>query len=121
MTQLDIENVMERFALMADLNEKAAAKYRPLCEDAMAQISRRAKDDSAVAQGILCAAAASLALYRWALANACAGEESFSAGDVKVIKRMGNVETARQAWRESAAAAAPYLKDEGFLFERIGK
>lgn len=118
---MDIENVMERFALMADLNEKAAGKYRPFCEDAMAEIRRRAKDDSAAAQGILCAAAASLALYRWALANACAGEESFSAGDVKIAKSGMNVETARQAWRESAAAAAPYLKDEEFLFERIKK
>ncbi|MCY1715089.1 hypothetical protein [Caproiciproducens galactitolivorans] len=118
---MDIENVMERFALMADLSDKAAAKYKPFCEDAMAEIKRRAKDDSAAAQGILCAAAASLALYRWALANACAGEESFSAGDVRVTKSGMNVETARQAWRESVAAAAPYLKDEGFLFERIKK
>lgn len=116
---MEIVNVMERFALMADLSEKAAEKYKPFCEDAMTEISRRARNDSAAAQGILCAAAASLALYRWVLANACGGEESFSAGDVKISKSGMNVETAHQAWRESAAAAAPYLTDEGFLFERI--
>ncbi|MBW7572718.1 hypothetical protein [Caproiciproducens faecalis] len=114
-----IEDVAERFALMADLSAESAARFLPLCEDAMAEISRRVKQEVPEAQGLLCAAAASLALYRWAVVTAGSGVQSFSAGDVKVTKSAAGVEMARQAWRESVAAAAPYLKDEGFLFEGI--
>lgn len=114
-----IEDVTERFALMADLSTESAARWKPLCEDAMAEISRNVREGVSAPEGVLCAAAASLALYRWALATAGAGADSFSAGDVKVTRSSGNVAMAKQAWRESAAAAAPYLKDDGFLFERI--
>ncbi len=114
-----IDDVTERFALMADLSAESAARFKPLCEDAMAEISRNVREGVSAPEGVLCAAAASLALYRWAMMTASAGMGSFSAGDVKVTKSNSNVEMARQAWRESAAAAAPYLKDDGFLFERI--
>lgn len=118
---MNIDEVMERFTLMADLSETTAAKYKPLCTDAMAEINRMSRSDEAAAQGVLCAAAASLALYRWALMNASSSTEDFSVGDVKVTKRSQNAEMAKQAWREAASAAAPYLEDTGFLFERTCK
>jgi len=118
---VSIEEVMERFTLMADLSDAAAVRYQPLCADAMAEINRLIRSSDPAAQGALCAAAASLALYRWALMNASSSVGSFSAGDVKITKNNGNVEMAKQAWREAAAAAAPYLADSGFLFERICK
>lgn len=118
---MSIEEVMERFTLMADLSDAAAVRYQPLCVDAMTEINRLTRNNDVAAQGILCAAAASLALYRWALMNASNGVGSFSVGDVKVTKSSENVEMAKQAWREAAAAAAPYLEDSGFLFERISK
>lgn len=118
---MSIEEVMERFTLMADLSDAAAVRYQPLCADAMAEINRLTRNNDVAAQGILCAAAASLALYRWALMNASNSVGSFSVGDVKVTKSSENVEMAKQAWREAAAAAAPYLEDSGFLFERICK
>jgi hypothetical protein len=118
---VEIEEVMERFTLIADLGSAAASRYRPLCLDAMAEINRKIRNNDPAAQGILCAAAASLALYRWALMNASDSVSSFAAGDVKVTKSADNVAMARQAWREAAAAAAPYLEDSGFVFERICK
>ena len=116
---MKIEDVVERFILMTDLNSDRAAKYQPLCEDAMAEIDRRTMQDDPAAQTILCAAAAALALYRWALMTASTEIGSFSAGDVKITKSSTSVAMAKEVWAE--AAAAPYLKDSGFLFERIQK
>ncbi len=112
---------MERFALMADLSADQAEKYLPLCEDAAEEITRRSEQvqNGAAAQRVLCAAAAALVLYRWALFSASGDLGSFSAGDVKVVKSGANVVAAKQVWQEAAAAAAPYLKDDGFLFRRI--
>jgi hypothetical protein len=115
------EDVMERFLLMADLGSSAAARYRPLCEDAMAEIGRRVVRDDAESQPFLCAAAAALMLYRWSLLSASADLGSFAAGDVKITKSGTNAAVAKQVWEEAAAAAAPFLADNDFLFERIQK
>jgi hypothetical protein len=118
---VEIEDVLERFTLMADLSSSGAVKYQPLCEEAMAQIKHRAIREDGESQPLLCAAAAALALYRWALASAGANLGSFTAGDVKITKSGANVSIAKQAWEEAAAAAAPYLADTDFAFERIQK
>lgn len=112
---------MERFTLMADLSSSAAVKFQPVCVDAMAEINRRAVQNDDTAQPFLCAAAAALALYRWALMTASVDPECFSAGDVKITKSSTNAAMAKEAWREAAAAAAPYLADDDFIFERIQK
>jgi len=116
---VNIEDVMERFALMADLNTDRAEKFRPVCEDAMAEISRRAVLTDVEGQRVLCAAAAALALYRWALMASSGDLGSFSAGDVKITKSGANVAMAKEAWREAAAAAAPYMQDSEFLFRGV--
>ncbi len=110
---------MERFTLMADLSTDRAEKFRPLCEDTMAEISRRAVTADAQGQRPLCAATAALALYRWALMAASGDLGGFWAGDVKVAKSSANVAMAKEAWREAAAAAAPYMEDSEFLFRGI--
>lgn len=110
---------MERFALMADLSADKAARFLPLCEDAAEEITRRTVRNDAAAQRLLCAAAAALALYRWALMSASGDLGSFSSGDVKIVKSGANVSMAKEAWREAAAAAAPYLEDDEFLFRRV--
>lgn len=46
-------------------------------------------------------------------------ENGFAVGDVRVTKHAADVDTARTLWRESEAAAAPYLNDTQFVFERI--
>ena len=118
---MKIENVVERFVLMADLNSSDTVKYQPICEDAMAELNRRVLQDDAVAQPFLCAAAAALALYRWTLMTASNDLGDFSAGDVKITKSNTNVAMVKEMWQEAAAAAAPYLADKDFLFERIQK
>lgn len=95
--------------------------YQALCSDAASEI--RAGERASCGEesrDVLTAAAAALAFYRYILAYAGTGVESFSAGDVKVTSGTGNTESARRLWEGAAAAAAPYLTDTGcFLFGRI--
>ena len=108
-------------ALLTGLGEQEAGKYRPLCENARAQVMGIAKPDIGTAgELVLCSAAAALAFYRWTLLRAAAGAENgFAVGDVRVTKHAADVDTARTLWRESEAAAAPYLNDTQFVFERM--
>jgi len=110
------DEVLERFALMADLSAERAEKFRPLCGEAMTEISRRARSDDTNAHKALCAAAAALAFYRWALAGEANGPAGFALGEVKVSKNGTAAALAKEAWKEAEAAAAPYLEDDQFLF-----
>ena len=115
------QTIFEQFAALAGLEEKQAAGYWTLCDNARVQVEGIAKPETlADGEQILCATAAALAFYRWALLRAAMGEEtSFAAGDVRVTTGRADVSMARQLWREAEAAAAPYLNDNGFVFERM--
>lgn len=119
MADISAADVLERFALLAALPEPE--EFLPLCGDAAAELSGAQRDScGAEAQGALVSAAAALAFYRWALAQAATEAGSFSAGDVKVTADSGRASQARRLWREAIASAAPYLKDGGgFVFGRI--
>ena len=119
MTALDRSGVLERFALLSGLSE-GAERYLPLCSDAAAEVEKSERDGCPPEAGaVLTALAAALANYRYALAGAGASGASFTAGDVKVAPGTANLRPAKQLWRESAAAAAPYLQESTFLFGRI--
>ena len=119
MITLDRSDVLARFALLTGLGERAG-RYLPLCFDAAAEVERNERDGCPEqAQALLTAAAAALAGYRYALAQAGASGASFAAGDVKVAPGTGNLRPAKRLWRESAAAASPYLLENTFLFGRI--
>lgn len=119
MITLDRNDVLERFSLLANLCE-GAERYLSLCSDAAAEVERNEKDGCpAEAQPLLTAAAAALANYRYALAQTGASGASFTAGDLKVSPGTANLRPARQLWRETSAAASPYLQENTFLFGRV--
>lgn len=119
MTGPDPEAVLERFALLAGLGAEEAARYAPLCAEALGGLLRREREGCGEeAAAPLCMAAAALALYRKALADDACRENSFSAGDVKVSRSGPGAPAAKLLLREAEAAAAPYLEDPSFLFER---
>ena len=82
---METQAVFEQFALLTGLGEQEAGKYRPLCENARAQVMGIAKPDIGTAgELVLCSAAAALAFYRWTLLRAAAGAENgFAVGDVR--------------------------------------
>lgn len=108
--------MVRRFALLAGLTDTEAEKYAVLCGDAMEQIARRAVKTDGAAENVLCAAAAALALYRWALARAAAEPQEFTAGSVKIGWGGVSPAAAKEMWEQAAAAAAPCLRDENFWF-----
>lgn len=119
MIDIRAEDVLARFSMLCGREDAGA--YQALCSDAASEI-RTGERTSCGEEGrdALTAAAAALAFYRYVLANAGVGAESFSAGDVKVVSGIGNIESARKLWDGAAAAAAPYLAGTGcFLFGRI--
>lgn len=119
MMTLDMDGVLMRFALLTGLDSDGAMQYQPLCADAAREIERGERDGCGPeASGPLISAAAALACYRWSLAQGCAGSGSFEAGDVKVEPGKRDVSAVRRLWRESLAAASPYLSDFSFLFRR---
>ena len=119
MIELNPADVLERFTLLSGLCE-GAQRYLPLCSDAAAEVERNERENCPKeALALLTAAAAALANYRYALAQAGASGLSFTAGDVKVAPGTANLRPARQLWRESAAAASPYLLQNTFLFGRV--
>lgn len=120
MVEVNTDSVLERFSLLSGLSVDSAGAYLPLCKEAAAEIEQSEREDCGEPpQSSLCAAAGALAFYRYALAKGTGQGGSFSAGDVKVTENGGGIPYAKQLWRETLAAAAPYLKDGGsFLFER---
>ena len=119
MIALNRGDVLERFSLFANL-PKGAERYLPLCSDAAAEVERNERNGCpAGAQPLLTAAAAALANYRYALAQAGASGAAFTAGDVKISPGTVNLRPARQLWRETSAAASPYLQANTFLFGRV--
>lgn len=119
MIELNPADVLEHFALLSGLCE-GAQRYLPLCADAAAEVERNERENCPTqALALLTAAAAALANYRYALAQTGASGLSFTAGDVKAAPGTANLKPARQLWRESAAAASPYLLENTFLFGRI--
>lgn len=116
MITIDESDVKARLARMAGTDGNGE-QYTAVCTDAAAEIERGERDGCGPeSSGPLASAAAALAFYRVTLANACAG--SFEAGGVKVAPGQAEVASARRLWRESLAAAAPYLADTCFLFRR---
>lgn len=118
MITLDANGVAARFALLTGLGD-AAKQYQSFCEEAAKEMERGERDGCGPdASGPLTAAAAALACYRYVLADGCGGAGSFEAGDVKIAPGKRDSASARKLWRESLAAASPYLADTGFLFRR---
>ncbi len=119
MIALDVGEVLSRFALLTGLTDDGAKQYRPFCEDAAGEIARGERDGCGPeASGPLTSAAAALACYRRTLAEGCVVAGLFSANGVKISPEKRDVSSARRLWRESLAAAAPYLEDPCFLFRR---
>ncbi len=119
MITIAASDVLSRFEMLSGVEDAEA--YQALCSDAAEAVggSQRAScgEESRAA---LTAAATALAFYRFTLARCGTGAESFSAGDVKVVKSAGDAASAWNLWRGAAATAAPFLTDGGcFLFGRI--
>ena len=114
--KLDIQEILERFALIASLPMEEAVGYTALCSDAAGELTRRLRGTvSENNASRLEPAAASLAYYRYAMYQA-ANAEDFTVGDITVASgRDDKVRLAREVWME----IADLLSDDGFVFRGV--
>ena len=120
---MTLDVVLERFLVIADIDDENSAMWIPICSESIYEIKSKLKKDVSEEQnaGRLEAAAAVLTLYEYALySSVVTGAESFSAGEFKLkADTKTSVEIARKAWQEAKNSIAELLEDENFVFERI--
>lgn len=95
----------------------------PLCVCAAKEISARLKNGVDVTDIRLINAAAASVNYRFTVRKINSDDcvTSFKAGDVTVgISPQAIAERAEKEKNEALLAALPLLKDEGFVFRRVG-
>ncbi len=121
---MDIQAIVERFALMADLTAEEATKWEDICKECAYETysKKKAGADSEQAEMALMSLAATLAFYRYCLyTNTNIKGESFKVGDISVsaASSASNINTAQSALEEAKLAAAPYMIDDDFTFKQV--
>ena len=118
--KLDIQEILERFALIASLPMEEAVGYTALCSDAAGELTRRLRGTvSENNASRLEPAAASLAYYRYAMYQA-ANAEDFTVGDITVASgRDDKIRLAREVWMEAVREIADLLSDDGCVFRGV--
>lgn len=120
---MDIEKIVERFALLSSLSLEEASTFTYICSDAKNEIiSKLLPDvDLNLHSERLIAAAAALSLYRYMQLKALnQTTESISVGDVTVKENMNQaVKIAYEIWLDEKAKIADLLQDNDFVFWRV--
>ena len=120
---LVLQEVLDRFALIANLSADEVTPWIETCEDSISEIESNLREniDQELNSRRLEAAAAGLSFYKYSLYRASgAGMESFSAGELRIKTNSSeNVKIAYKAWQEAKNSIYDLLKDNNFVFERI--
>lgn len=118
---MDIDEIMERFALMVGLSEEEAAKWKPFCQDALVRILAQCREevDPAEQSEALCAAVSAFAYYRYTLCTGLEDDVDFTAGNVRIAKKQNRSDQAKALWEEERDQIAHLLRDESFYFGRV--
>ncbi len=120
---MNLQEILERFAIIASLSMDDVSLWIPICEDASEEIKRHLKEGISEDENArrLNVAAAALAFYRYILyKTAGGGTESFSAGELRIkTNAQVSVKTAYNVWRDAKNSIADLLTDDDFIFERI--
>lgn len=121
---MELDKILERFAIISNLSAEESQKWSPLCEEAWLEITSNLKDGVNQEENArrLNSASAALAFYRYILYSTSnsGGAESFAAGELRIktdTSRMIN--NAKKVWQDAKRSIADILKDENFMFERI--
>lgn len=117
---MNITNVMDRFAVLADIDSAELLRWRSLAEDACRYVQAHCKvknpDSSQTARLEMLSAAYALKLY-----SMCGDNQltQFVAGDVRLTSSADRQQRAEQLWRELAENSADLIHTGGFLFGRV--
>ncbi len=120
---MDIQEIIERFALMANLSLEKASQFTYICNDAKSEIESKLKEETNTEDnsGRLNVAAATLSFYKYTcykVSNLPA--ESISAGDINIKENSERtMKIAYRMWAEAKATIADLLRDDDFTFRRV--
>lgn len=117
---MELEEIVQRFSLLAGLTPEQAAPWHLLCNDALLRIQSQCRETTEAAEqsGLLCAAASALAFYWYMLGQDAGCSDSFTAGEVKLGASHG-ADAAKQLWLDARSQIAHLLRDEGFFFTAV--
>lgn len=120
---MELQQIVERFALISSLGLETASEFTYICDDAKNEITSKLLPDVDVDSHSerLIAAAAALSLYKYVLYKSVnQTAESFSAGDITVKENANQaVKVAYEIWLEEKAKISDLLQDNDFLFWRV--
>ena len=123
MIDLDIQDVLERFSIIAGLSMDQAAPWASLCSTSIEEIQSHVKEGVDVEKNSrrLGAVAAALTFYRYTMYRTSGGGlESFKAGDISVKNdKKASLQVAYAVWRDARSSVADLLNDDDFVFERV--
>ncbi|ARP49533.1 hypothetical protein B6259_00650 [Ruminococcaceae bacterium CPB6] len=110
---METDNILNKLQLLHGLQADEAEKYRPLAQEAVDRLENCRRKDGG--DSLLETAAAALVHLQLTLTEPAG---SFTAGDVHGDNTQERA-AAKELWKESLAAAAPYLRDERFIFRSV--
>lgn len=120
---MNLQETLERFAIIAGLSMDDISPWIPICEDAYDEIKRNLREETDEDENSrrLNVAAAALAFYRYVLYESSGNRaESFSAGELRIkANAQSAVKMAYSVWKDARNAVADLLTDNDFMFERI--
>lgn len=121
---MDLQEILERFAMIADIALDDASVWIPVCREAMDEIKQRIKKDVNISgsERRLNAAAAALAFYRFILYKASGTSITMppSADSGALNDRRVGVRAAYDVWRSARGAVADLMVDDDFTFRGVG-
>lgn len=120
---MNVQKIVERFALISGMNLEKAGTLTYICNDAKNEIlSKLLPDvDTNLHSERLIAAAAALSLYKYMQYKAVEQTaESFSAGDITIKENVKQAtEAAYEIWACERAKISDLLRDDDFVFWRV--
>lgn len=116
---MDLNRIIARFAVLADLSISQTADFTDICTDSMGYIAKiTAVDEPSESDiGILEGAAAVLSFYKYTLFLIGSGSaRGFSAGDFSLDGLGTAADHALSLWIQAKKEISHLIKDDGFTF-----
>lgn len=120
---MNLEEILMKFALIANLTLEEASPWMPICSDAAEDIKLKLKSgiDIDTNSRRLTTAAAALSFYKYTLYRSSGvGMNSFVAGDIKIENDTNaSIKAAFTVWEDAKKSIADLLVDEDFVFRQV--
>ena len=122
---MNIEKIIEKFSIMADISLDEAAQWSSLIEETANEIKNQLKDglNETDYEGSLNSAAAVLTFYKYTLFVTSRSMSFSISGGIStaasITDRRNMLAAARTSWENTRASMSNILKDPEFIFQGV--